>query len=1201
MNQTPEEILKSYLQDYEKRIINEIYSYTMEADTPTDCVELLHKMQQVRDNIERLKAYSPEAFKADIISDVKRSFSDKVFEYRQALSDYKFKYEDQIAELKEQREKRIQEAKKAFDDFVAERKKLIEESLTNYYKLIKRKSEVEDLLRLYQLDFDSYDAQLGEKTLEEIEEDSTKALSALNQVTRSPSLLHVIMRFVYKPLELDTLEEKQCLILKISWTIAFILACYGSKPVFMGVLGIIYFIDCFANMLDAQSKIKILQMVYAHMQDVDVNEYIEDDVKYFDLQSDIEEAEAVDLTEDIKAIEDKCKDEEASIKANNPESDIDKAVAETEAFLLSDTYEELIGLTTKNINAAKERVLGVLDLIKETLDAKYQEIRSKLNLLGESITMDEYLNPKMKIGCLYAPNGEAFVESYVPIGACNTLFSFKDEDNRSEVLRYLKLLLVNYLSNIRENHLIVSIYDSNDMGRDFIEFISNQKMKPYIDVYAKDLKNKLEDVATELMMRTKKLNGSTIYEYNKHAQEIGKLTMEYELIILLSSDYDYLKDKTLKKFLKYSDKEGIIFWIVNKEILFDPEDMDACKAYKALTEILPTVNDYGSYKDTEGTNMAVVPDGFTPYEYNESMGLSLVDKFLANINDKHRNSNALLYEENFRSKYIPDDKIWTYSTLKGIDILFGLVEGDPERPTPYTLGDGNVHMLMGGQTGAGKSATINQFLANMLYMYSPEELELVMVDFKNVEFKMYTGKYAIPHTSIIAGTKDGEYAISIFQYLLDEMDRRVKLFGTIQVNHIMLWNKHCKDIDRMDLYLPRVAVVVDEFQTMFNKVDQKSLEIIKKAIADVVRLARFCGVHLIFTSQSMKGTMSKDILDNFSLRAALRCTAEVSTEIIGNPASSKIKERFGWITLNDSTGQNPEANRLYRIPFIPEETIHTYIPMLQRKCEEEGHINRHAKFYDEDETHSGEDLARWYETCDNFNNYQSFILGERTAFSTNKLPCNFKITKGYNENILFNAFEIEDQCRFIDSMIYQLKAKKIKYLVHCPDLELSEVMGIKDKVDEKYWPWLDDGITVEDVRDTLLAAIQARKENPELVEEPFYFIGIGWDSIQGLGRNSNDRVVEVIKNLLYEGPKYNYHFILTTSTLKEMRTWKACFKRCICGQHSENESMWTIDTARASRLPEGFAIYQYGTKITQKFKLYRFPLVKPFSAKEEIA
>ena len=1200
---------KEELERFKEDVGELIYAYFPEnKDISTiQPLELLNIIKSVTATIEELEQLQIQEFSIDIPGYVKRKNIEKINAYSSQLARYADPYEQKKEVLTQQREQAILVAKAQLDTIRKEKRLALEDALKNHTALMNRKEEVESLLKLYELDFDAYEAEVNMLSIQELEKNSKIALSALNRVTRSPDIIRSSLRLIYYPLVAEMDTKEQSLVLKISWTISFILLCYIGRPFFLAIVAMLYFISCISSLLDKESKRKILQMAYSFMVEVNMDEYIEDDPDILDAMLQVDEAEDIDLTDEFEKLDKECEEAKKAIEATNPSDTINKEVSEAVAFVQSEEYTNAIKSMTDYISYEKKRILEANKAYLDGLVAQREHIKGRLQMLGSSITMNEYLDPRIKIGCLYDENGNPFVESSVNIGARNTWFSYKSLEHRAELVDYMKLLLCNYMCNIREKRLTVSIYDSEYLGREFVEFCSDTEMKSYVTIHSKELKKKLDNLSTELMVRNKKLNGKTIYEYNKESQEIGKVTLDYELVIILSSEHDYIRDNMFLKYLQFSQDVGIIFWVLAKDASIE-EEAEAQKAIHSAETGLCRVIDYGEYLDTDGQNMAELPEGFKPYSYDMQMGYTVVNKFLACINDKNRNSASLLYEEGYRQKYIPDDKIWTYSTLKGIEIRFGLVDGDPDKPMAYVLGDANVHMLMGGQTGAGKSATINEFIANMLYMYPPEQLELVMVDFKNVEFKMYTGKYAIPHTSIIAGTKDGEYAISIFQYLIDEMNRRIKLLGSKQFNHMMLWNNWCMENDRMDLYLPRIAVIVDEFQTMFNNVEQKALEQIKKLIADVTRLARFCGVHLIFTSQSMKDTLSKDVLDNFSLRAALRCTAEVSSQIIGNDASSKIKERFGWITINDSTGNDPSANKLFRIPFISEECIHTYIPMLREKCKKENHIDRAAKFYDEDEVHPAEDLMKWYDSYPqifakdiNGEATQTFVLGERTSYSTNKLPANFAFERGYNDNLLFSAYDIAENCKFVDSMIWQLQQKEIPYIIHCPDLELIDVMGLEDKVyAEGLKGWLSDGLMAEKIVSAVVAAVEERKENPELWDKPFYFIGMGWDSIQGLGRNENNRLTEGLKQALYEGPKYNCHFIIVVSTLQEMRYWKSNFKKVICAYHDEKESNFALDNIKAPKLPEGFAIYKSG-KQEHKFKLYKFKLAREFKAKEAYA
>lgn len=1205
MEQNFKEYFKQELDAYTSGGMDRSYELLASPGEKLEPLELLQTIENIEADIISLKQMQFGKFEIDLPGFVKRQNVNSLNEYSSRLAHCTDPFEQKKSVLESKRQEKINVAKAQLDRMILERKLKIEESVSNHTLLMRRKEEVEELLKLYELDFDAYCSSVEDMEIEEIDNNSKTALYALNKVTRSPDILHSALNLVYYPLiaEMDTHE--QSFILKVSWTISFILLCYVGRPYFLSIVAMLYFICCISNLLDTENKKRILQMAYSFMVDINVDEYVEDDPDIMDAMLQLEEAEDTNLDEEFKKIDDECTKVIEEVESTNPEKLVNSKVTEAINFVQSEEFADEIEASEKRIEGSRAKIIDANEVYLETLKAERDRIRDNLQMLGTNIPMQEYLKPEIKIGCLYDSDNKPFMESSVNIGAVNTLFTYKDEESRIEVIRYMKLLLSNYLCNIREKRLTVSIYDSEYLGKDFVEFHSDREMKDYVAVHQKDLKKRLEDISGELLKRTKKLRKMSIYDYNKEAQSIGKLTMDYELVIVLATDFELMSDQAFRKFLKYSDEAGIIFWVLSKDASLEPKE-ELRNNILEIKNSICNVTGYGVYNDSDGDNMAQLPDGFIPYEYDETLGHTVVETFLGCVKDKDRNSSALLYEDGYRKKYIPDNKIWTYSTLKGIDLRFGLIEGDPEQPAVYTLNDANVHMLMGGQTGAGKSATLNEILANMLYMYSPEQLELVMVDFKNIEFKMYTDEYAIPHTSIIAGTKDGEYATSIFQYLSDEIDRRITLMGKKKFNHVMLWNKYCMDNNLMDQYMPRIAVIIDEFQTMFNKVDQKALEKITALIGDVARLARFAGIHLIFTSQSMKGTLSADLLANFSLRAALRCTSDVSTQIIGNDASSKIKERFGWITINDSTGEDPDANRLFRIPFISEEEIHAYIPKLRELCKKGNHIDRKAKFYNEDDIYFKEDLDKWYVDYPNMflgegEAKDTFILGERTAYSTNKLPANFRVTQTYSDNILFNAFEVKEQCKFVDLMINQLKAKGIAYIINCSDPELTNVMGLEDKLySQSLKGWLSDGLNAETIVTSIVGAVEDRKANQELCKEPFYFIGMGWDTIQGLGRSENTILTEKLKQAMYEGPKYNCHFVTVISSMKDMRYWRQYYKRYICAYHSDNESTYTLDTGKASKIPEGFAIYKYG-QIEHKFKLYNFDLVSEFSEQEASA
>lgn len=376
-------------------------------------------------------------------------------------------------------------------------------------------------------------------------------------------------------------------------------------------------------------------------------------------------------------------------------------------------------------------------------------------------------------------------------------------------------------------------------------------------------------------------------DYNRKNSIEGKITLEYRIIIIFSTDKSLWENKLFNKFKNYSTDMGVWIWLLHGDkSLYLKDD----KIPEGIEELLnfPIIVENEQYYIFNNKQYNLFSKGkFTePISYETDIGKKSIKNLISTIESNR--IDIVDYEKEYSLKHISYDKIWTYSTLEGIELHFGFLDGDRNDNHAEWLGsDGAkpVYCLMAGETGAGKSATINQVLVNLLYMYPPEELELIMIDFKNVEFNMYTGDLLIPHAKLIAGTADGEYALSIFEYLLKEICRRQAEFAKYKFQNIMDWNKAVlnKKIDKK--YMSRVLLRADEFQVMFSEVENKIVDKIKILITSISKLARFAGCHLWFTSQSMKGTMNQDILDQFELRATLRSSYETSIDVLGNDAA----------------------------------------------------------------------------------------------------------------------------------------------------------------------------------------------------------------------------------------------------------------------------------------------------------------------------
>jgi len=231
---------------------------------------------------------------------------------------------------------------------------------------------------------------------------------------------------------------------------------------------------------------------------------------------------------------------------------------------------------------------------------------------------------------------------------------------------------------------------------------------------------------------------------------------------------------------------------------------------------------------------------------------------------------------------VPNKKIATVS-LRSVLESSEFV-GAPQKGLTYALGidigGKNIvsdiadmpHMLIAGATGQGKSVCVNSIIISMLYKYGPEELRFIMVDPKQVEFTPY-GK--LPHLMINQIICEPEKAISAFDWLIKEMERRFKLFAEYGVREINGFN-NAIDTETTQK-LPRIVLIVDEVADLmqYNKNE------IESRIQRLTQKARAAGIHLILATQRPSVDVITGVIKaNIPSRLALRVSSAVDSRTI---------------------------------------------------------------------------------------------------------------------------------------------------------------------------------------------------------------------------------------------------------------------------------------------------------------------------------
>jgi len=149
------------------------------------------------------------------------------------------------------------------------------------------------------------------------------------------------------------------------------------------------------------------------------------------------------------------------------------------------------------------------------------------------------------------------------------------------------------------------------------------------------------------------------------------------------------------------------------------------------------------------------------------------------------------------------------------------------------------HLLIAGTTGSGKSVGINAMILSLLYKNSPDQLKLMMIDPKMLEFSIYND---IPHLLTPVITKPKE-AISALNNMVYEMERRYQMMSETRTKNIENYNEKAKKEKRDTL--PYIVVIIDELADLM----MTSGKDVEYSIARLAQMARASGIHLIVATQ----------------------------------------------------------------------------------------------------------------------------------------------------------------------------------------------------------------------------------------------------------------------------------------------------------------------------------------------------------------
>lgn len=250
------------------------------------------------------------------------------------------------------------------------------------------------------------------------------------------------------------------------------------------------------------------------------------------------------------------------------------------------------------------------------------------------------------------------------------------------------------------------------------------------------------------------------------------------------------------------------------------------------------------------------------------------------------------------------------------------------------------HLLIGGTTGSGKSVSVNAMIMSILMRGTPDDVRLILIDPKRVEFTPYNG---IPHLYVPVVTEPKE-AASALSWGVAEMERRLKLMSEISARNITEYNTKVKsgafdDIKKMTsdgesetkkhTHLPYIVIIIDELADLMMNVGKE----VEMSICRLAQLARAAGIHLIVATQRPSTNVVTGLIkSNITNRIAFNVASSIDSRVILDSTGAE-----DLIGLGDLLLSKPELGKPVRIQgcFVSEKEITSVVDFIKEQGEPE--------------------------------------------------------------------------------------------------------------------------------------------------------------------------------------------------------------------------------------------------------------------------
>lgn len=439
---------------------------------------------------------------------------------------------------------------------------------------------------------------------------------------------------------------------------------------------------------------------------------------------------------------------------------------------------------------------------------------------------------------------------FVPFLNKNNILLHYNNSTSQEAQSVVNGILGRLLAGSQSGNIQLLVFDSKDLG-------GTSNMLKMLDHHVYNICARTGDMQAQLSMLDRYVENvvqnllqgpyTSLALFNK-----GKEKQEpYQIVVLKDFPYGISPDMahTIQRIIANGIRAGVQFiFMVNNDLLKTSEDCIKIGNMMHLDDVFAVqAAKIDLTKQSENSR--------------EKQQYAIMDD--SKLHDIVQYVNAgfeIKTEEVLRltDYMIPKEEWWNRQSANRADIPFGMSSNKQIQKLNITQESGQNSAVVIGIPGSGKSVFLHVLITNAMINYSPRELQMYLLDFSGVEFDVYA-RHHLPHARVIAPEAEREFGLSILREVFEEGNRRMTLCRENGVTNIVELKRK-----NPDLVVPRLLIIIDEFQKIFEIENDNISKEANAKIHAIIQEYRKFGINLILATQKLptKSVVPYDLIAN---------------------------------------------------------------------------------------------------------------------------------------------------------------------------------------------------------------------------------------------------------------------------------------------------------------------------------------------------